>query len=65
MKASLRAILAIAAAKLGLHAFATPRAVLSRDYRKRTKCTYCHMCGGYGCDAARSGGCCWRRSADV
>jgi choline dehydrogenase-like flavoprotein len=36
-------------ARLGLHAFPTPRAVNSRPYQGRPACTYCRSCAGYGC----------------
>ncbi len=39
-----------AAAKLGWHAYATPRAVLSRPYGGRPPCNYCGYCGNYGCE---------------
>ncbi|MEZ4273273.1 MAG: GMC family oxidoreductase [Myxococcota bacterium] len=39
-----------AASKLGLHAFATPRAIISRPFGGRQQCTYCHLCGGFGCE---------------
>ncbi|MDF1565907.1 MAG: GMC family oxidoreductase [Deltaproteobacteria bacterium] len=37
-------------ARLGLHGFATPRAVLSRPYRGRSPCVYCAFCGSFGCE---------------
>lgn len=37
------------AQRLGLHAFPTPRAVLSQPYRGRSACHYCDFCGSYGC----------------
>ena len=37
------------ARRLGLHPFATPRAILSRPYGGRPACIYCQVCGGYGC----------------
>lgn len=44
-----------AAAKLDLHAFPTPRAIASRAYGGRPHCTYCGLCGEYGCETtARS-----------
>ena len=39
-----------AAAKLGLHAFPTPRGILSRPYQGRRACSYCALCGSYGCE---------------
>jgi choline dehydrogenase-like flavoprotein len=44
-----------AAGGLGLHPFPTPRAILSRAYGGRSRCTYCGLCGEYGCETtARS-----------
>jgi choline dehydrogenase-like flavoprotein len=39
-----------AAKHLGLHAFPTPRGILSRPYRGRMACSYCALCGSYGCE---------------
>jgi len=39
------------ARKLGLRAFPTPRAILSRPYAGRPACHYCGFCSGYGCEA--------------
>lgn len=44
-----------AAAKLGMHAFPTPRAVASRPYRGRRACEYCPMCADYGCPTGSKG----------
>ncbi|MBN2359634.1 MAG: GMC family oxidoreductase [Deltaproteobacteria bacterium] len=38
------------AGKLGWHTFATPRAILSRAYDGRPRCTYSGLCGNYGCE---------------
>jgi len=38
------------AGKLGWHSFATPRAILSRAYDGRPRCTYSGLCGNYGCE---------------
>lgn len=38
------------AAKVGAHAFSTPRAILSRAYNGRAPCAYHNFCGGYGCE---------------
>jgi gluconate 2-dehydrogenase alpha chain len=38
-----------AAKKLGLHAFSTPRAIVSQPYNGRPGCTYCGFCQGFGC----------------
>lgn len=37
-------------AKLGLHPFPSPRAILSRPYKGRAACVYCDFCGSYGCE---------------
>ncbi len=37
--------------RLGLRAFAIPRAIVSGDYRGRQACSYCGFCGSYGCEA--------------
>lgn len=34
---------------LGLHPFATPRAVLSRPWKGRSACVYCPLCRSVGC----------------
>lgn len=39
-----------AAARLGMHPFPTPRAIVSRDYNGRKACMYCAMCASYGCE---------------
>lgn len=39
-----------AAKALGLHSFITPRAIISRPYRNRAACVYCHLCGSFGCE---------------
>ncbi|HEX8794344.1 MAG TPA: GMC family oxidoreductase [Polyangiaceae bacterium] len=44
-----------ATAKLGMHAFPTPRAVASRPYRGRRACAYCSMCADYGCPTGAKG----------
>jgi choline dehydrogenase-like flavoprotein len=44
-----------AARSLGLHAFPTPRAILSRPYRGRPACSYCPMCAEYGCPTGAKG----------
>ena len=36
--------------KLGFHTYPSPRAIISRDYRGRKACVYCHFCGSYGCE---------------
>lgn len=44
-----------AAKGLGLHPFPTSRAIASRAYGGRPHCTYCGLCGEYGCETtARS-----------
>ena len=44
-----------AAAKLGLHPFPTPRGILSRPYQGRQACTYCALCGSFGCEMGAKG----------
>jgi choline dehydrogenase-like flavoprotein len=44
-----------AAAGLGLHPFPTPRGILSRDYKGRAACTYCALCGSFGCEVGAKG----------
>ncbi len=39
-----------AARSLGYHPYPTPRAILSRTYGRRPPCTYCGLCGDYGCE---------------
>lgn len=41
-----------AACALGLHAFPTPRAVVTRAYGNRPPCNLCGLCGDYGCENA-------------
>jgi choline dehydrogenase-like flavoprotein len=38
------------AKSLGWHATPTARAILSIPYRGRDSCTYCTLCGSYGCE---------------
>src|SRR5262249_14726860 len=38
------------AQRLGVHAFQTPRAIVSQPYQGRPACIYCDFCGGYGCE---------------
>jgi choline dehydrogenase-like flavoprotein len=40
----------VAARKLGLHPFPTPRAIISRPWRGRSACGFCALCGSYGCE---------------
>ncbi|HEU4559059.1 MAG TPA: GMC family oxidoreductase [Longimicrobium sp.] len=40
---------------LGLHPFATPRAVNSRRYRGRPACAHCDFCAGFGCPTGARG----------
>ncbi len=44
-----------AAARVGLHPYSTPRALLSRPYLGRRACVYCHFCASYGCEVAAKG----------
>jgi choline dehydrogenase-like flavoprotein len=39
-----------ASKKLGLHPFPTPRGIVSKPYRGRQACSYCALCGSYGCE---------------
>ena len=41
--------------KLGLHPFPTPRGILSRDYKGRLACSYCALCGSFGCEMGAKG----------
>jgi choline dehydrogenase-like flavoprotein len=36
--------------KLGYHAFPTPRAIVSREYRGRSPCMFCALCASFGCE---------------
>lgn len=35
---------------LGFHPLPTARAILSQAYRERAACSYCALCGSYGCE---------------
>jgi choline dehydrogenase-like flavoprotein len=35
---------------LGYHPFPTPRGIVSEPYRGRSACSYCALCGSYGCE---------------
>lgn len=35
---------------LGYHPFPTARGIISRAYRGRAACSYCALCGSYGCE---------------
>ncbi|MGA2451471.1 MAG: GMC family oxidoreductase [Polyangiaceae bacterium] len=37
-------------ARLDIHPFPTPRAIISRGYRDRMACMYCALCASYGCE---------------
>lgn len=39
----------------GLHAYPTPRALLSQPYMGRNACVYCNFCGSYGCEVGAKG----------
>jgi choline dehydrogenase-like flavoprotein len=39
-----------ACARVGLHPFRVPRAIVSADYRGRPACHYCRFCASYGCE---------------
>jgi choline dehydrogenase-like flavoprotein len=36
--------------KIGVHPHPTSRAILSRPYKGRMACSYCPLCGSYGCE---------------
>lgn len=38
-------------AKLGYHAFGTPRGIISQPFNDRAACVYCDFCGSYGCES--------------
>ena len=44
-----------ASSSLGLHAYPTPRAVLSQPYQGRAACMYCDFCASYGCEVGAKG----------
>ncbi len=52
---SMAALVDQGAAKLGLHPFQTPRAILTRQKGKRKACVYCRFCGSYGCEVGAKG----------
>ncbi len=35
---------------LGLHSIPTARGIVSTNYQGRSACSYCALCGGYGCE---------------
>ncbi len=35
---------------LGYHAFPTPRGIISQPYKGRMACSYCALCGSFGCE---------------
>jgi choline dehydrogenase-like flavoprotein len=39
-----------AAKRLGYHPFPTPRAIISSPWQGRSACSYCALCGSYGCE---------------
>jgi choline dehydrogenase-like flavoprotein len=41
--------------KLGLHPFPTPRGINSREFNGRAACTYCALCGSFGCEVGAKG----------
>ncbi len=43
------------AKKLGLHPFASPRAIASEPYKGRAACTYCTFCQSFGCFVGAKG----------
>jgi len=40
---------------IGMTALTTPRAILSRDTKQRSKCYYSNYCGSYGCSSGAKG----------
>jgi choline dehydrogenase-like flavoprotein len=36
--------------KLGIHPFPTARGIISADYKGRAACSYCALCGSFGCE---------------
>ncbi len=44
-----------ACTQLGWHAFPLPRAILSRPVGDRGICSYCALCGSYGCETGAKG----------
>ncbi len=42
-------------AALGYHAFPLPRAILTRPVGDRGPCSYCALCGSYGCETGAKG----------
>jgi len=44
-----------ACARLGYHAFPLPRAILTRPVGDRGACSYCALCGSYGCETGAKG----------
>lgn len=39
-----------ASARLGMHSFPTPRAIISRPWNNRSACSHCALCAGYACE---------------
>ena len=52
-------------AKLGLHPFPTPRAVLPEDWNGRRACAYAGYCGSYGCRTEAKGSSCLLYTSDA
>ena len=44
-----------ACSSLGYHAFPLPRAIITRPVGARRSCSYCALCGGYGCEMGAKG----------
>jgi len=42
--------------KLGLHPLPTARGIISQAYRDRAACSYCALCGSYGCEVGAKSG---------
>jgi choline dehydrogenase-like flavoprotein len=43
------------AGAMGYHPFPTPRGITSRPYGERGACSYCALCGSYGCEMGAKG----------
>ncbi len=45
-----------ACAAMGWHSLPTARGILSKPYRGRAPCSYCALCGSYGCETGAKSG---------
>jgi choline dehydrogenase-like flavoprotein len=41
---------------MGWHSLPTARGIISRPYRGRAQCSYCSLCGSYGCETGAKSG---------